>query len=242
MALSSRCLRYLALVATVLFMVLGVTAAVLQCVFTLPMFSLLSVPPYLHVPLMVPLVPTLLAVPVGFFGLGAARNERMFKLLGVTCLQVLLSLALAVLAGWQVTLSFGARLEVDLRALMVFSLLEPKWHVVYHELRCCGVSGPASFEGSIPTACCVRDEVAASSGPCSTLYSTGCLAPASEQIRGVLRSAGAVNGGAAVLMFLCAVLSAVFVDSLKRAAQKRKELRLNHEDTPLRSPVVNQKF
>ncbi|KAK3924858.1 Tetraspanin-12 [Frankliniella fusca] len=243
MALSSRCLRYLALAAAVLFMVLGVTDAALSLLLALPLFSLLTVPKLLHAPLLVPLAPALLAVPVGVLALSAARGQRLWRLLAVAVLQVALGLALAALAGWQLQLSFSARVETDFGALMSESLLDAKWQPVYHELRCCGLAGPASFHGSIPTACCAREEVAPSAaGPCATLYSTGCVAPAADRMRAVLRSSAEVHAGAAALMWLCAFLSAMYIDSLKRAARKRSELQVNHEDEPLRTPITNQKF
>ncbi|XP_034251981.1 uncharacterized protein LOC117651765 [Thrips palmi] len=250
MAASARCLRYLALVADVLFMVVGLTAAVLLLVLLLPLVSLLTIPKWLLLPLLLPLAPALVAIPLGFVAFSVTRSERRWRLIGVTVLQALAAVCMAVLAGWQVFLWFSPRVEADFAVLMNESLLDPKWHTAFAELRCCGPAGPASFHGSsgIPSACCLRDEPAPGSGAapgpghCSQLYSQGCVRPATSRIRAVLRDSAAVHGGAALLMFLCAVSSAFFAEALKRASEKRREQQSAQEEKPLRSPMLNQKF
>lgn len=243
MAATLRCLCNLTLVADILFMVLGVADVVLLLLFLLPLASLLSLPRWLLPPLLLPLLPALLAVPVGFLGFTVSRRQHRWKIIGVTALQILLAVSMAVIAGWQVFLWFSPRIEADLTALMTESLNDNKWHSLFYELRCCGPAGPASFQGTtgIPSACCSRDEDAADA-PCSKLYTRGCVGPAADRVRAVLRDSAGVHGVAALLLFVCSISSAFFADALKRAEIKRREQQTAREDKPLRSPMLNQQF
>lgn len=253
MATSARCLRYLALVGDVLFLVVGLAAAVLLLVLLLPLVSLLSIPRWLLLPLLLPLAPALAALPLAFVAFNVSRGEeRRWRLVGVAALQALVAVAMAVLAGWQVFLWFSPRVEADFAALINESIADPKWHTAFVELRCCGPAGPASFHGAsgIPTACCLREPAdeasgaggASGAGHCSQLYSRGCVGPAAARIRAVLRDSAAVHAGAALLMFLCAVSSAFYANALKGANKKRCEEQSAQEEKPLRSPMLNQKF
>ncbi|KAJ1531078.1 hypothetical protein ONE63_005905 [Megalurothrips usitatus] len=120
-------------------------------------------------------------------------------------------------------------------------------------MRCCGAVGPASAAfrgpaGGIPQACCARDRDdaagagAAGDGLCAHLHTRGCVVPAADRVRAVLRDGAAANGGAALLMFLCALSTALYADALKRERRKRKELQEVKEEKPLRSPILNEKF
>lgn len=52
----------------------------------------------------------------------------------MSALQSAFAVSMAVLAGWQVSLWFSHRIETDFTALMNDSLLDVKWHPVYHEV------------------------------------------------------------------------------------------------------------
>lgn len=240
-----RCLRYLALVTDVLFMVVGLAAAVLLLVLVLPLVSLLSLPKWLLPPLLLPLLPCLAAIPLGCVAFCVTRTEHPWKLVGVAVLQALLTLTLAVLAGWQVVLIFSPRVEADFSALLSESLADPKWNTVFTELRCCGPAGPASYFGlhGVPLGCCRRDVEPDSPGHyCMQMHSQGCVGPATDRIRAVLRDSVALHGCTALLMLLCVASSGFFADALKRANMKRRQQQSAQEDKPLRSPMLNQKF
>lgn len=119
-----------------LLQVVGLAAAVLLLVLFLPLVSLLTVPKWLLTPLLLPLAPSLVAIPLGFVAFNVTRSDRRWRLIGVTVLQALAALSMAVLAGWQVFLWFSPRVEADFAALINESLLDPKWHTAFAEVRC----------------------------------------------------------------------------------------------------------
>lgn len=65
---------------------LGLAAAALQLLLLLPLVSLLTLPRWLLPPLLLPLLPALLALPLGFLAFNATRGQRRWRLIGVSAL------------------------------------------------------------------------------------------------------------------------------------------------------------
>lgn len=92
------------------------------------------------------------------------------------------------------------------------------WDLVQHDLECCGTNGTASWDGSIPTSCCLEvTDTCIADG--DQTYDDGCLEKFIDWVEANILVIGGVGIGLAFIQIVGIILSCCLARSIKKEYQ-----------------------